>query len=337
MPSTKQFEQRLDILDDCLRQRDEKWTAQRLLDEVNRRLQNSHGKKISIRTLYGDIEHLTHEMEAPVEKWRDGQTICFRYSSDDYSIHNLPVRKEDVQRLREVTDIITQVRGPFIAEEVSAIVNRLENTVFSNLLGHGSIIQFEDNGLSTGSRWLTDIFDAAKDGVVLAVDYEPYGEKRSELFIHPYLLKEYRNRWYLVGRKNAEDEPTILSLDRIAGLRPTSRAFLENDMFDPETYNRHLIGVSWPDEPEPETVRIRILPGHVSTIGSNPIHESQRHLGPDGDGSHLIEITVVNNPELRSTLMSHGPALVVESPKSLREQIREMYETGIRVYGSGKA
>jgi predicted DNA-binding transcriptional regulator YafY len=335
MPSTKQFDQRLDILDECLRRRDVKWTAHRLLDEVNRRLQNSHGKRISIRTLYGDMEHLTHEMDAPVEKWRDGQTICFRYSNDEYSIHNLPVSKEDVQRLREVTDIISQVRAPFIAEEVSAIVNRLENTVFSSLLGRGSIIQFEKNSLTTGSRWLSDIFDAVKDGIVLALDYEPFGSKRSELVVHPYLLKEYRNHWYLVGRLNSTDETTVLALDRITALKATTRPFLENDLFDPETYNKHLIGVTWPSKPDPETVRLKILPGHYKFIGSNPIHDSQRHLGPNGDGSHSIEITAFINPELRSVLMSHGPALVVESPKSLREQIRHMYETGTKVYHDG--
>ena len=337
MPSTKQFEQRLDILDDCLRRRDMKWTAQRLLDEVNRRLQNSHGKKISIRTLYGDIDHLTHELDAPVEKWRDGQTICFRYSDDEYSIHNMPVRKEDVQKLREVTDIIAQVSGPYIADEVSAIVNRLENTVFSSLHGRGSVIQFENNGHETGSRWLSDLFDAVKDRVVLAIDYEPFGEKRTEFLIHPYLLKEYRTRWYLIGRRNGESQPAILSLDRIAGVRPTSRSFVENDLFDPETYNSHLIGVTWPSEPRLETVRLRILPGHFTYIGSNPIHDSQRHLGPDGDGSHLVEINVFNNPELRSILMSHGPALVVESPVSLREQIRELYVAGYRVYAGNQA
>lgn len=337
MPSTKQFGQRLDILDDCLRRREVKWTAQRLLDEVNRRLQNSYGKKISIRTLYGDIDHLTHEMEAPVEKWRDGQTICFRYSNDEYSIHNTPVRKDDVQRLREVTDIISQVKGPFIAEEVSAIVNRLENTVFSSLLGRGTVIQFENNGMESGSRWLSDLFDAVKDRVVLAVDYEPFGEKRTEFIFHPYLLKEYRNRWYMIGRRNGEEKPAILSLDRIAAVRNTSRPFRDNDLFDPETYNSHLIGVTWPAEPKLETIRIKILPGHFAHIGSNPIHDSQRHLGPAADGSHLIEITVYDNPELRSTLMSHGPALVVESPMSLREQIRKAYETGYRVYVEGHA
>ena len=335
MPSTKQFEQRLDILDDCLRRRDMKWTAQRLLDEVNRRLQNSHGKKISIRTLYGDIDHLTHELDAPVEKWRDGQTICFRYSDDEYSIHNMPVRKEDVQKLREVTDIIAQVSGPHIADEVSAIVNRLENTVFSSLHGRGSVIQFENNGHETGSRWLSDLFDAVKDKVVLAVEYEPFGEKRTEFLIHPYLLKEYRTRWYLIGRVNGDDKPKILALDRIASLKPTSRSFLENDLFDPDTYNNHLIGVTWPAEPKLENIRLKILPGHFAQIGSNPIHESQRHLGSEEDGSHRIEITVFNNPELRSILMGHGPAMVVESPESLREQIRGLYETGTKVYRDG--
>lgn len=332
MPSTKQFGTRIDILDDCLRRRDLKWTANSLLEEVNRRLHNSHGKKISIRTLYGDIEHLMHELDAPVEKWRDGQSICFRYANDDYSIHNLPVREEDVQRLREVTDIISQVSGPHLAEEVSALVNRLESTVFSNVLGRGAIIQFENNGKTAGSGWLTDVFDAIKDKTVLAIDYEPFGRKRVEYVFHPYLLKEFRNRWFLIGRVSESDEPTILALDRIIGLKSSSRRFIENDLFDPDAYMTHLIGVTWPPEARPETVVLKVHKDHYDVISNHPIHESQRHLGHGDDGYHLLELTVLNNPELRSVLISHGPGLIVEGPSSLRNQISELYEAGARAY-----
>ena len=332
MPSTKQFGTRIDILDDCLRRRDLKWTANSLLEEVNRRLHNSHGKKISIRTLYGDIEHLVHELDAPVEKWRDGQSICFRYANDDYSIHNVPVRQEDVQRLREVTDIITQVSGPHLAEEVSALVNRLESTVFSNVLGRGAIIQFENNGKTAGSAWLTDVFDAIRDKTALTVEYEPFGKKRTESVFHPYLLKEYRNRWFLIGRVAESDDPTVLPLDRVVGVRPSSRRFVENDIFDPEEYMTHLIGVTWPPDAQPETVRLRVHRDHYDSISNHPIHESQRHLGNDDEGCHILELTVLNNPELRSILMSHGPGLVVEGPPALRRQIAQMYQSGAGAY-----
>ena len=49
MPANKDFQRRIEILDECLRRRQRQWTIQGLLEEVNRKLAESFGKSIGLR------------------------------------------------------------------------------------------------------------------------------------------------------------------------------------------------------------------------------------------------------------------------------------------------
>lgn len=333
MPVNKDFQRRLEILDDCFRRKQKKWTVDDLVDEINRRLQTDYGKGISKRSVYDDINYMMYDLDAPIIQQRDGRKNYYTYGQSDYSIKKIPVKDEDIRLLRDAIEVISQVSGMLIAEEMQAVVNRLENTVATNFQGRQSIIQFEKNGLTTGNHLLPDVFEALKGRTVLKIEYQPFGKQKYEHVFHPYLLKEYRNRWFLIGRVDGNDRLTNLALDRILKLKPINRPFVANDLFDPDTYFNHMIGVTLPEGSGPETIRLRISADQYPYIRTKPIHDSQRHVCEDTDGSHIVELNVVNNHELRAVLMGHAQRLVVESPEELRRQIGEMYAHGARIYG----
>jgi predicted DNA-binding transcriptional regulator YafY len=332
MPVNKDFQRRLEILDDCFRRKQKTWTVDDLVEEINRRLSIDFGKGISKRSVYDDINYMLYDLDAPIVTKREGRKIYYTYGQSDFSIRNIPVKEEDIRLLRDAIDVISQVSGLQIADEVQAVVNRLENTVATNFSGRQSIIQFEKNGLTAGNHLLRDVFEAVKGRTVLKIVYQPFGRQAYEHVFHPYLLKEYRNRWFLIGRVDGSGRLTNLALDRIQKLKPLSNAFAENDLFDPDTYFNHMVGVTLPEGSVPETIRLRIAADQYPYIRTKPIHDSQRHVGQAPDGSHIVELHVVNNHELRSVLMGHAQRLVVEAPETLRRQIGEMYAEGARVY-----
>lgn len=332
MPANKDFQRRIEILDECLRRRQRQWTIQCLLEEVNRKLNESFGKGIGQRSLYDDLNYLNYELDAPIEKYKDGKKTCYRYADPDFSIRNIPVKQEEVMLMRDAIELLSQVGGFQIAEEMLAVVNRLENTVATNIHGRHAIIQFEKNGMAAGTQWLTDLFEAVKDKTVLKITYQPFGKEPLEHIFHPYLLKEYRNRWFVIGRIGDKQIITNLALDRIIKLKPLRDAFLENDLFNPDSYYDALIGVSWPEHAAPETVTLTVSAALYPYIQTKPIHSSQRVVKERKDGTRTIELHLVNNHELRSQLLGLGPGLVVKSPDSLRNQMKELYTAGSQLY-----
>jgi hypothetical protein len=107
-------------------------------------------------------------------------------------------------------------------------------------------------------------------------------------------------------------------------------AYVENDVFDPDAYFDNLIGVTWPEGAQPETITLRVSAAIYPYIHTKPIHHSQTMVREFRDGSRRITLCLVNNYELRMALMSMGPGVVVEGPEILRFELSKIYMQGIK-------
>jgi hypothetical protein len=43
---------------------------------------------------------------------------------------------------------------------------------------------------------MDDLIIGVKEKIVLKINYQPFGKEPYEQLVHPYLLKEYRHRWF---------------------------------------------------------------------------------------------------------------------------------------------
>lgn len=324
MPENKDFSHRIEILDECLR-RNKKWTFAELIECVNSRLHDRFGKTVSRRTLFDDLNYLIHEKGAPVEKIREGTKVYYRYSEAGYSIKNLPLNDEEIVLLKDAVSVLKQIGGLGIVQDIETIVSRLENSFAAGFGESHCYIQFEKHTTAAGTQRIDDLFTAVKEKIVLRITYQPFGKDLREHLVHPYLLKEYRNRWFLIGRSSQGSKAITLALDRIREVRSTREPFAENNLFDPETYFNNIIGVSLPEGEEVQDIIIRVLPGQVPYVLTKPIHFTQETLESLDDGTIRIRLRLINNYELQSVLLSYGAGLEVEQPLALRERMKELF------------
>lgn len=334
MPLNKSFQRRIEVLDACLRRKQRKWTIDSLLQEVNEKLEGLGAQRVSQRTLYADLNALKAEYAAPIETYRDGRIICYRYSNPEFSIRQLPLQQEEVGYLRDALHVLMQINGFQLTQELETVIGKLENTLATTAEKRHAIIQFEHTELTSGSSWLDDIFQAIKGRTVLHIRYQPFHKEAREYYYHPYLLKEYRNRWFVIGRKDGHHSLTTLALDRIQKLKASSRIFHENDLLNPDTYFDSLVGVTLPTDAEPEKIVLKVKQELAPYVLTKPIHASQKLIKTAANGDITLELCVVNNYELRSELLGLGPQLMVMEPQSLRKEMKAMYEQGMMAYES---
>lgn len=334
MPANKNFVSRIAILDECLRNRRRKWTLQDLIDTVNEKALEQFGSnEVKKRTIQDDISYLEYNLGAPIERRREGRITYFSYSDPDYSIKNLPISQEEIGHLKDAVQILKQVNDFKILDEVDVIVNKLQNTIDTNVPDSYCIIQFEKHTVALGMEYIDDLFCAIKDKTTLRISYQPFNATEPSQFIfHPYLLKEYRNRWFLFGRRDSEDKLTNLALDRIKEIKNSQAEFIVNDLFDPEIYFKFLIGVTVPVDEHPQLIRIAVTKAQAPYIKTKPIHHSQQVVKEYKDGKILIELTLLCNFELRSVLMGFGGELDVLEPQSLRQSMKELFQSAASVY-----
>lgn len=328
MPATKKQIKRIEILDELLSRM--KFTLEELLVHVNVRL-GYEEDAINKRTLFRDINYLIEEKNAPIHR-PEKRDNCYYYT-EKFSLKSIPLDEDDIAYLKKATEILKQVDSFKILDEVESIIHKLENRIHTVDQTEVSAVQFEKHTTSAGQEFFDDLYDAIVSKSVLRIDYQPYLQAApAEKIVHPYLLKEFRNRWFLLGREQDRMQVSVYALDRIRKIRNAVSEFVPNDLFDPETYFNNLVGVSAPYGAKPEKIQIKVFKELAPYIKSKPIHHNQTMVKENKDGSLLIQLELIINYELKSTLLSYGAGLIVKKPGSLKLEIKELIQKMHNLY-----
>ena len=322
MPKVKNAQERLYILDELLGGI-RKYNFDDLIDKVNEKLLLSGFSTISEKTLFNDLKFLKEEKEAPINKPTKAKP--FYYYTEKFSIKNLLLEEEEVESLRQASEILKRLSPYLIGSEIDEIISKLEQRVHTNVPSRDQIIQFETHTQSAGVSLIQNLFSAIKDKSSLRISYKPFHKKEARDFIfHPYLLKQYRNRWFLFGRENENKYIVNLALDRIQSIKNSLAPFIDNDLFQPDEYFKHLVGVSMPRDSEIHDVIIKVDANSVPYIMSKPIHNLQETVKTYKNGDIQIKFPVYINYEIISTILSYGTALEVIKPLDLRKEIESI-------------
>lgn len=288
---------------------------------------------VSRRTIQHDIQEMRYSEAlgyyAPIVV-KDKK--YYMYEDRHYSISKLPLSADDLYQLSEAVGVLKQMSGFAAFQDVEDVVNRLEDYVASMRLKTDSVILLEKNDRLRGLEFITPIHEAITSRTALRVVYKPFrSTEPTSLIVSPYILKEFRNRWFLFGRKKQqEDVPsdqllTNLALDRIVEIGTCSEPYERDPAFRPEEFFRDIIGVTRGNDAKVETVRFAVDADQAPYVRTKPLHPSQKEVGQNEDGSVEFEIHVIQNYELQRDILGYGEHITVLSPQSLVEAIKARY------------
>lgn len=325
---------RVEILDELLSS-NRRRSYSELLDALNNKLEENGDITISERTLKYDIAFLESKKGAPIH--RPTKKDNKLYYTEKFSLKNTLVDNDDIAIMRKAVAILKKATDIKLTGEIDLIISKLENKIHTNIPDSNTMIAFEEHTQAKGNEYFDELFSAIQEKSPIKIIYQPFGKEEREWLIHPYMLKEYRNRWFLIGRVGTYTTITNIALDRIKGkIRNSKDSFIENDLFDPNTYFYNLIGVTIPKEQEPIVISIKVFPEIVNYIRTKPIHKSLKIEKELKDGCIIISLTAYNNYELRSTLMSYGSGIEVLEPVTFRNEIKTLYQQSLNNYKKSK-
>ena len=184
-------------------------------------------------------------------------------------------------------------------------------------------IQFETLPTISGNEYLESVLEAIKKRNVLQFEYYNYiKDVKTIRRVHPYLLKEYRNRWYLIGKSELKNKVITFGLDRISNLQTLENLFTVDSSFNPDYFFQHSIGITVFDE-KPQEIIIKTNNILSKYLTSQPLHHSQQLSEVHNNGDHLFSYFLLVTYELKMTILGYGSDCEVIAPLSLREQIAE--------------
>lgn len=336
MPVNKNASYRYRIIDNCLRNHGRRWTLEDLIDEVSARIEEDFGifKGVSKRTVQQDISIMRsmypRGFDAPI-LCRDGY---YFYDDPDYSIINSPLNERDVENLQEAISILQQFKTLPIYEELIGLILKLEGKITFDPTSKDKIIEFDSNEKVKGVEFIQPLYEHIRNKKVLEIGYLPFlREDHLLMTIHPYLLKEFNNRWFLIGYNEEIGMMSHLALDRIRAIIKKDLPWFDYPGFTSETYFKHVLGITIPENAKPEKIELFVSKERAPYIITKPIHSSQEIIKESAEGM-VIRLHLAVNKELVSEVLSFGKDVKVIKPQTLAEIVKESLIQAMKSYVS---
>jgi len=348
MPINKHSFARYQVIDACIRNRQRSYPdIAYLIERCSKRLD----QQISRSTIEKDLKAMKDEPEpgyyAPIRY--DRQKCGYYYEDPEYSISNLQVQEEDIDAIEFAARILRQYRGFHMVKRYAEAIDRILDVVdvrrILSMEEFEEYVQFEDPTYVEGTGFIEPIIRAIKENKVIQIEYLPFTafKKQSPVAssnlsptpnatfrnIHPYLVKEYHNRWYVIGWDESEKDIRTFGLDRIKSIIPINIPFRKSD-FNPKEYFKYTIGIIAPQS-KPPTLKLEFTKHQAQYLITQPIHASQKVMK---ETKEMVVFTFEVHPtyEFISLLLGYRDKVKVISPVWLRKGMKELLEQMIKKY-----
>ena len=334
MPTNKNASIRYQALDKCFRDFHHRYYINDLIDRCDEALSNFNGiGGVSRRQVFEDIKYMESDAgwSIPLERLKDGRKTYYRYDNPNFTINEQPLTEEETNLLQTTILTLRRFHGIPNHEWVDEVISNIECR-FSLNGNKQAVIGFDQNEQLKGLHYLSPIINAAINCQVLHITYKSYKEAAEErsLIVHPYYVKQYNNRWFLMAWDSEKQYIANLALDRILSLETTdAQPFIPNTAIDFDNYFNDVIGVTIPEDESKERIILRLNPRQYAYVTAKPLHASQQIV----DASrYMISIEVKPNYELDYHILSLGPDVEVLAPASYRQHIKEKLEECLKQY-----
>lgn len=323
MPVNRNAYQRYLIYDRCLQKSNRTYTVRELMREVH--------PPVSRAMFYNDISFMRSEegFRAPIDSRLISGEAHYTYSEPGFSILKQPISAGEREMLAETITLLGRSGGLPGFEWLREMVIRLQDTLVP-AVDTTPVIQFETNPYLTGMELLNDLYRAISGKKALKVRYKPFFEKEKVFIFHPYLLKQYNQRWYCIGRNEQEEMIHHLALDRMVQVRECDAPFRENSTIDFSEYFDDVVGITLPAGVPLQEVVLEVDPLMYPYIRTKPIHPSQTRIRRGSHGRWtVIRLRLIPNYEMESLLLSFMPRVRVLQPEWLAESIAGKLRKGL--------
>lgn len=181
---------------------------------------------------------------------------------------------------------------------------------------YSQIIEFETR-IPKGTEHIYSLLHAIKNRFVIEINYHKFYEDEAEkVVIYPYLIKQFKGRWYLLCIKESNGKIRTYGLDRIIDIDIKKKKYLADKGLNLAEKFKNCFGIITPDEIKPENVVFSLTAEQAKYIITYPLHASQRVVKETKD-EVTFEIKVYVTYDLIIELLGYGEQITIISPKKL--------------------
>jgi predicted DNA-binding transcriptional regulator YafY len=348
MPVNKDALRRYRVIDRMLSDPNHTYTTNDIMARVNKEC--GEEKKVELRMIQKDIKALEEEFGKKMVR-NAGRRGTVKYENQAEPLFYQELTWEEEEVLREVLRSLGQFDGLDNFTWLDLLKKKLEMTDSSNSIPY---ISFSKNeGLQIPDKLLGSLFMAISRKAVIEVLYKPFGKQPYAIKVHPYQLKQYNDRWFLLccpsGTKEKPFNPEYilnLALDRMSG----DFKYVDDEIYVECAVNLkerfdEIIGVTLKQENDVEDIYFAVDNKSLEYVRTKWMHSSQIELNketqkyfrqkyPSLNHMTFFSIECRENQELYTRFASYIGNIVLVEPVYMREKLQNYLVEAIGNYNN---
>ena len=196
--------------------------------------------KVTERTIATDIKAIQKVFEgAEINEQIDGK--YYSYSDHKFSIRQLNLNENDEVFFSFLRMTLQNFENTDIYNKFNKLRNKVLQEDKSKQTTTNSFKCFilpEISFGKSGYEWIETLFEAINKKESIEILYIKNPNEISNKTLSPYLLKEFRKRWYLIAYDHAEDRKCtkVYALDKIKEIIESEKKFYNDPFFNPNDY-----------------------------------------------------------------------------------------------------
>ena len=324
MPLNKDQILRYQVLNNCFKNTSRLYDINALVECCQNELIEVYGKSVSKRSVQNDIRLLQFPPYNVVFDEELLKQHYYRYADTTFNIEVIAnLSKREVSALHDTVELLrplcadTDTATPLM-QWMYMSLQRLESG--KALAEQSPCVSFENNSLLAGMGNFNLLLEYIMNKQPVVLRYKSFKRKSAtDIKVHPYHLKQYNSRWYLLASADGYDTISAYALDRILTVSIWASEYRSTKVnFD--EYFSNTIGITVAPDTKAQKIVLKVAAKRYPYIETKPFSEMQRIIKKDDD-FYTISFLMKINMELVSELLSFGSDIEVVEPLSLREEI----------------
>ena len=325
MPVTKNPYLRYKAIDDRLRNRQRHLpTILDLIDACTRATEHEP----SLDTVVKDIKNMRKSFQAPIKYCRSKGV--YEYTDDAYRFDGVGLMEQDIDSIKNAIELIQSIGSSRVSDQFEHAMEKVL-TAYREKFPQGNfkrqIIQTDAPRDFRGFEHFELFFRAIKDRIPVSIVHYSYSKQVfTSRVIHPILLKEFDNRWYVVAYSEEHNQIRTFGFDRINEPVLVYGDFIGDQSPEVTSFFKEIYGIYPFGDYGLQQIIFDTIPQELAYFRSFPIHESQKFVFVHNTGHARIELNLIPSYELIRLLRSFGSSIRIVEPKWLRQEVTENFK-----------
>ncbi|MFD2826713.1 helix-turn-helix transcriptional regulator [Leeuwenhoekiella polynyae] len=287
-----------------------------------------HKPGISLAEIQEGLSH--YEESKPISKRtleRDLATIRSEFFIQAEYNNALQGYKIDDSALDETYEFLKLVEF--------ASVGKLLKDGKTDLSKFSDLVELDDSSIFTGIHLVKKIITAILQQQHIRFKHINYWENTEKDYtITPLRIKEYLNRWYVIGVPHKSKEIRTFGIDRLKDLDTAGASMIKYKDYEEQLNRFHkIIGLNFNEgDGKTKRIKLRVFHKHLKYLQSLPLHRSQQIDWQRGQEHGIVTYRIVPNYEFKIQILKMHCFAEVLEPSELREEIKSMLQEALDQY-----